>query len=143
MREFGQEGAMEDDGDEPDRPKKKRKNSTALNPAEVKDTSGAPSYKPMWDRSKFEHKNDVDEWAKFQKEDSRLTEIMQIKNEWIKAQEEIKKSYYKNAEEEKFDEFIIHGTIAAISFLIIMICLCFCCRRCCTRSLVVDRRDME
>ena len=46
-------------------------------------------------------------------------------------------------EEEKFDEFLIHGTIGALSILIIMICLCFCFRRCCTRSLVVDRRDME
>ena len=33
MREFGQEGAMEDDGDEPDRPKKKKKSSQSINQA--------------------------------------------------------------------------------------------------------------
>lgn len=76
------------------------------------------------------------------KEEIREREIMSVKGEWQAAQQAIKKTYFSNLEDDKFDEFLIHGFIGVMTAFILIVCLCIICRKCCKQSLVVDH-DIE
>lgn len=76
------------------------------------------------------------------KEEQREAEIMNVKQEWQAAQSAIKKSYFSNLEEDKFDEFLIHGFIGVMVLFIIIVFLCIVCRKCCNSKLANDK-EME
>lgn len=68
---------------------------------------------------------------------------MQAKDEWIAAQAAIKKSYFSNLRDNKFDEFIINGFIGVMVLFMIIVVLCFVFRKYCTSSLLHTDKEME
>lgn len=97
----------------------------------------------MWNRATFQAKSDNEAYSEFLKEEEREKKIMQSKDEWIAAQSAIKKSYFSNLQDDKFDAFLINGFIGVMVTFVIIVILCFVFRKCCTSSLIGANKDME
>ena len=59
------------------------------------------------------------------------------------AQDAIKKSYFMNVKNNKFDEFLIHGFIALMAMLLFAVVFCFLCSKSCCQSKLRADRDIE
>ena len=72
------------------------------------------------------------------------TELYQDHGEWTAAQEHVKRTYFMNIQQNKFEQFLIHGFIASIGILLLMIVLCIAGRKhCCGPQIRIRKRDME
>ena len=114
-----------------------------VDPNKVIDDSKSASYKPGWNRAKFIKKADVDAYVEFMREHRREVDIYQQRGEWLAAQDAIKKSYFMNIQNNKFDEFLIHGFIATMGLLLLAVIMCFAMRKCCCKQTLAVDRDIE
>lgn len=84
----------------------------------------------------------MDAYYEFMREEEKEKQIMQYKADWIQAQAMIKKTYFSNLQQEKFDEFLIHGFIGVMVLFILIIILCIVFRKYCTSPLV-DQEQLD
>ena len=77
------------------------------------------------------------------RETEKEAKIMRYKDEWLAAQSAIKKTYFSNLKDDKFDEFMINGFIGVMVIFMVIVILCFVFRKYCTHSIVGADKNME